>query len=123
MDLLEYIEKHAIVSGKSFTADKCVIVEMIPDNPKDLIKYVIKNNCYVSEILWWDRASIALGSKIGYGGPRDPRDPQNYYFAETDIGASFENVTTISEYIKYLDEIKKRYITHDLYPAFDIYKK
>lgn len=123
MDLLEYLKKHTIVSIGNLTTDKCVVVEMIPDNPKELIDCIIKNNCYISEILWWDRASVALGSKIGYGGPLDPRDPQNYYFAETDICASFEKTTTLSEYVKYLDDVKERFVMYDLYPAFDIYRK
>ena len=123
MDLLEYLKKHTIVSIGNLAADKCVAVEMIADNPKELIECVIKNNCYISEILWWDRASVALGSKIGYGGTPDPRDPKNYYFAETDLCASFGTDTTLFEYIKYLDEVKEKYVMYDLYPAFDIYRK
>ena len=123
MDLLEYLKKHTITSVGNLVNDKCVIVGVIPDNPEELIECVIKNNCYISEISWWDRAAIALGSKIGYGGPLDPRDPQNYYFAETDICASFDPKTTFYEYIKYINDVKKHYFTYDLYPAFDIYMK
>ena len=123
MNLIEYIKHHSIVSIGTLNTDKCVVIEMIPNNPKELIEYVIENNCYISEIRWWDRASIALGSKIGYGGPRDPRDPHNFYFAETDICASFEVTTTFSDYVKYLNDIKDQYFIYDLYPAFDIYKK
>ena len=123
MNILQYLKEHRIVSIGYSPKDKCIASELICDDARKLIECVAQNDCYISEILWWDRASIALGSKIGYGGPCDPRDPQNFYFAETDICASFAKSTTISEYIKYLDEIKERYIMYDLYPAFDIYKK
>ena len=123
MKLLKYFKDHAIVSIGNLSIDECVVVETIFDVPEELIEYVIKNNCYISEISWWDRASIMQKSSIGYGGTPDPRDPQNYYFAETDIRASFEKTTTFSEYIKYLNEVKEKYIMYDLYPAFDIYRK
>lgn len=123
MGIIEYIEKHAIIFIGNLVDDKCVVVETIPDNPKELIEYVINNNCYISEILWWDRVPIALGSKIGYGGPPDPRDPQNYYFAETDIMDFFEPTTSFSKYVEYIDTIKEQNNMYDLYPSFDIYRK
>ena len=93
------------------------------DNPIDLVDCIIKNNCYISEIRWWDRADITLGSKIGYGGTRDPRVPQKYYFAETDICDTFEKSTSFTEYVEYLNKIKMQYYMYDLHPAFDIYRR
>ncbi len=123
MSLLKFLKDHTIVSVGKLTVDKCIVVEMIPDDPQKLIEFVLKNDCYILEIRWWDRASILQKSIIGYGGTPDPRDPQNYYFAETDICAYFEKTTTLSEYIKYLNDVKEQFITYDLYPAFDIYRK
>ena len=123
MSLLQYLKKHIIVSIGSLETDKCVIVEVIVDNPEELLEQVIKNDCYISEIRWWDRTPIFTQSKIGYGGTPDPRDPQNYYFAETDLCNSFGKTTSIPEYVKYLEDIKKQNFMYDLYPAFDIYKK
>ena len=123
MNIFQYLNEHTIVSIGNLPNDKCIAAELICDDTQALVKCVVENDCYISEISWWDRASIALGSKIGYGGTPDPRDPKKYYFAETDICASFEKTTTSAEYVKYLNEVKERYIMYDLYPAFDIYRK
>ena len=122
MDLLCFLKEHTIISvGKPIT-DECVAVEVILDNPEQLVKTVIKNNCYISEIRWWDRVHISKMSSIGYGGTRDPRFPQNYYFAETDIFQTFEPKTTFLEYMDYLTLIWTQYAMYDLHPSFDIYR-
>ena len=123
MELLNYLKAHSIVSVGNLALNKCVIAEMIPDNCKDVVEYIIKSNCYISEIRWWDRALISQKSKIGYGGTLDPRDPLNFYFAETDICDSFDKKTTASEYLGYIDKIRTKNSEYDLYPAFDVYQK
>ena len=121
--MLQHIKEHAIVCIGKIEDGNNKMVEVIPQNPKNFLEEVIRTGCYISEIRWWDRTLISTGSKIGYGGPRDPRDPQNYYFAETDICASFVSTTTFSEYAEYLDRIKEQYSAFDIYPAFDVYYK
>ena len=123
MNIVQYLKDNTIVSIGNLNDEKCVIVEAIPKRPIELVKFIIEKSCYISEIRWWDRVPISIGSKIGYGGVPDPRDPQKYYFAETDIFASFKKTTSISEYIKYLEAVKTQYHNYDLYPAFDIYLK
>ena len=123
MKLLQYLKDHKIISIGTLVDDKCVIAEVIVDDPWELVKQVIESNCYISEMRWWDRASFSKKSQIGYGGTRDPRDPQSFYFAETDICSSFKETTTADEYIDYLNTIKSRYSQYDLYAAFDIYRK
>lgn len=120
MKLFEYLKKHTIVSIGNPVCDRCLIVEMIPDNMKQVVKTILENGCYISEIHWWDRALISSGSSIGYGGPADPRDPEKYFFAETDIFASFEITTSIFDYYEYLDKVKTEYSDYDIYPAFDV---
>ena len=123
MSILQDLKKHIIVSIGCLKIDNCVMAEVIIDNPKEIVEQVIKSGCYISEIRWWDRVPISTQSGIGYGGTPDPRDPQNYYFAETDIFNSFPKDTTVSEYIKYLEDTKKQNFMYDLYPAFDIYQR
>ena len=123
MNLLDYIRKHTIISIGKLENNDCIIVEMISDNPKQLIEVILNNNCYISEIRWWDRASLSTKSRIGYGGTCDPRDPKKYYFAETDICNSFGPTTTLFEYINYLDNVRALYSEYDIYPAFDVYRK
>ena len=123
MNLLNYLREHTIVSIGKSVDDECVIVEMISDNPKQVIKKILDNDCYISEIRWWDRALLSKKSKIGYGGTCDPREPKKYYFAETDICNSFGPQTTLFEYINYLDNVKASYSEYDIYPAFDVYRK
>lgn len=97
-----------------------ICTEVIVTNPIEFVEVVLHNECYISEIRWWDRAKISFGSTIGYGGPRDPNFPNEYYFAETDICKSFSVNTTAIEYKKYLIETKSNFQKYDLFPAFDV---
>lgn len=123
MDLLVCLNEHVITTVGRSDEDKCVIIEAIVDNPEELVEQVIKNDCYISQIIWWDRALCSKGSSIGMGGPLDPRDPDNYYFAELYICDTFGPETTADEYVEYLNRIKKKYPMCDLYPDFNIYRK
>lgn len=124
MDLLQYIKKHAIIYTKigDLINDNCVATEVIFDTPEAIVKYLLDNNCFISVIRWWDRTPLNLSSPIGGGGKKDPRNSQ-YYFAETYIEAYFNKSTTYSEYIEYINSIKDKYSSYDIYPAFDIYVK
>ena len=119
MRLDEFLSRNTIVQIGQ-TLPGYVICEAIVDNPKDLISIVKKNGCYISEIRWWEHAKIAVGSIIGYGGPRDPREPSSYFFAETDIYKVFDVFTCDKDYYKYIEQVKKQYYNFDLFPAFDI---
>ena len=44
VDLLSFLKEHTIVSIGNLKQDKCVIVEVIVDNPREFIANVIKNN-------------------------------------------------------------------------------
>lgn len=120
MSLFEFLKEHTIVTIGNLSMEKCIATETISDDPQKLVEYVIQAGCYISEIRWWHRVEISTQSEIGYGGTLDPRDPNNYYFAETDIVDSFDEKTTIFEYTNYLSRIKTQYKKYDLYPAFDI---
>ena len=123
MDFLKLLKGNAITVIGKLVDNRCVIAEVIPENPISLVKHVFENGCYISEIRWWDRTPIFTKSKIGYGGTPDPRDPQKYYFAETDIYSTFGKGTTAEELFGYLEKIKEQYSEYDLYPAFDVYLK
>ena len=115
----DYLKEHTIVKIGSPVLNY-VSCETIVDNPAELISIVLQNNCYISEIRWWDRVKITSGSIIGYGGPRDPRSPYSYFFAETDICKTFNIYAQEKEYSEYLSCIKNLYSKFDLFPAFDI---
>ena len=123
MNLVCFLKEHKIVSVGCSTDVDCLAVEFIADDPQALISCVAENGCYISEIMWWHRALISKGSEIGYGGPKDPRDPENYYFAETDICSTFSKDTSTEEYESYLSAVKLKYSSYDIYPAFDIYRR
>lgn len=119
MKIDDYIIKHTITKiGVSLP--NYIICEVIVDDPFELIPVVKNNNCYISQIGWWEHSEITTGSTIGYGGPRDPRSPEMYYFAETDICRNFNSNTKEEEYYEYLDQIIDSYPHHNLVPAFDI---
>ena len=123
MDILSFLKNHTIVSiGKPIT-DICVAAEVISDDPFGLIQVALEHNCYISEIRFWDRVKMSETSSLGYGGPRDPREAGDTYFAETDICRCFSPKTTYEEYRKYLHDVQKAYPNHELYPAFDIERK
>ena len=101
--------------------DGGVITEILVDKPLDLVKVVLQNGCYVSCIRWWHRVTLNEGSPIGMGGPRDPRDPNNYFFSEVvHIEKAFEQSATEKDYCDYITEISQMYPIYDLYPGFDI---
>ena len=119
MNLKEYLDEHTIVLiGRSYLCG-----EVIVDKPTELISVIEKCGYYISEIRWWDRAKIAVGSDIGYGGPRDPNDPDNYFFAETDIDRTFDTNTQSCVYRDYLSQIKNERPCYDIHPAFAIKRK
>ena len=122
MSIYDYLLNHTIIRiGNCLSEYVCC--ETIVDNPIELIAVVKENDCYISEIRWWDRVKISLGSKIGYGGAKDPRFPDEYFFAETDICRVFDFESCDGEYYEYLEQIKQKYANYDLFPAFDIKKK
>ena len=123
MDFLQYLEKEIIVSIGHLSDDNCIAVEVIPKNALELIQNILNNACYVSEIRWWERVCIFQKPTFGYGGTPDPRDPENFYFSETDICAVFDKKTCFSDYISYLEMINNQFLGYDLYPALDIYQK
>ena len=121
MNLIDYIHKHTIVQVGVAVGDY-LCAEVIVDNPIELIEVVEcqRENYYISEILWWDNTKIEEGSTIGYGGPKDTRNSDEYFFAETDIVKAFTPLSTFEEILNYIKRVKKDYHTHELYPAFDI---
>ena len=119
MKIEDYLDNHTIVKiGKTIPGYICC--EIIVDNPMELISIVRENNCYISEIRWWDRVEIATGSSIGYGGFRDPQSPNSHFFAETDICKAFSDILQDDEYDAYFTVIKNSYSDHHLFPSFDI---
>lgn len=127
MDILQYIKMHMITYiGTGIMepmVDEYLATEVILDDPQKFVNEITKSNYYVSLIRWWHRIPVNTSSSIGYGGPLDPRDPDNFYFAETHIEESFEKSTSYSQYIHYLSKIRDQYKNYDIYPAFDICSK
>lgn len=122
MEINDYLLKHTIVKiGNGIPGYVCC--ETIVDDPIELISVVMENECYISEIRWWDLVPISEGSTIGYGGARDPRAPDTMFFAETDICTEFYGTSEYEDYCSYLEQIKCNYSNHNLFPAFCIKKK
>lgn len=114
MNFEKYLIAHTIVViGKG-----CLDGEVIVDDPPGVIHTAEESKYYIAEIRWWDRAKIATGSTIGYGGPRDPKDPNTYFFAETDIDKVFSANTEACTYYDYLRQIINENCCYDLRPAF-----
>jgi len=119
MTLKDYLQIHTIVQI-GVPSSEYAYSEVIVDNYKDLISVVIDTEFYISKISWWHRTEIITGSSIGYGGPRDPRNPEVYYFAETDICQEFKEKSSLKDIYNYFDKINREYSNFELYPSFDI---
>lgn len=135
MTLIKFLQNHLILCNllphdkasfklqNALTAGKSVY-EIIVDKPMEFIDAVLQNGYYISYVLWWDRVKMDEGSAIGMGGPRDPRDPDMYYFAEVVyLDKYFDKSTTKEDYCDYIKNIFSAYPSYDLYPGFDIDKK
>ncbi len=120
MELITYIKSHRILKVGKPISPEYICVETIVDCPKDFINMVYSHDCYISEIRWWHRTLISRGSEIGYGGPCDPRDPTNYYFAETDFSKSFVETCSAQDCYSYIEFMTETYSKYDLYPAFHV---
>ena len=119
MTIEDYLNRNAIVKIGT-TLPGYVCCEVIVDNPVELVFVLQTSDCYISEIRWWDCLEIGNSSTIGYGGPRDPRNPDSFYFAETDICQFFSADSRPENYYEYLNHIKEVYPKHNLFPSFDI---
>ena len=117
MKIKKYLSQHLIVG--SFLPD-FVCIDAIVDDPEAFIRLVTANNCYVTEIIMWDRVKIGAGSKIGYGGPPDPRAASEYYFSETILTRTFRDTETDSAYIHFISESMAQYPDSDLFPSFTV---
>ncbi len=131
MTLNDFLKEHLIVQIGVHDADYCAalqaveeISEIIVDAPMELVDIVLENGCYIPYILWWERADAETGSELGMGGPKDPRDPNGYFFSEiTHMDKHFQVATTKKEYRAYLETVFSQYPDKELYPGFDIKKK
>lgn len=121
MNFSIFLSNHVIVQAGVQLPDY-ICTELIVDNPNELISLVQKSEYYISHICWWDYVKIGYSSSLGYGGRRNPREP-DYYFAETDICRDFEMTATANEYYDYLVKVKNKFSCFNIFPAFDIKKK
>lgn len=135
MTLIKFLQNHLIRCNllphdkallklqNALTAGKGVD-EIIVDKPMEFIDAVLQNGYYISCVMWWDRVKMDKSSAIGMGGPRDPRDPDMYYFSEVVyLDKYFDKSTTKEDYCDYIKSIFSAYSSYDLYPGFDIEKK
>lgn len=134
MTLIRFLQNHLILcnllphNNASFELQNTLMLgkgvdEIIVDKPMEFIDTVLQNGYYISCVMWWDRVKLDEGSAIGMGGPRDPRDPNMYYFSEVIyLDKYFDKSTTKEDYCDYLQNIFSAYPSYDLYPGFDIEK-
>ena len=113
----DYFEKHRILAS---SAEGFVTVDAIVDDPAEFIEVVQLSDYYISEIIIWDRVPIGEGSAIGYGGPPDPRAPEEYYFSESFLIREFHEQAEASEHHGFIQRCIDQYPDRDLYPGFTI---
>lgn len=119
--LCDFIDKHMILKiGGQYSSDSSA--ELILDEPYKFVEIVLQSGYYISAINWYEYAKIHLGSKLGFGGPRDPRFPEEYFFSETSIGKTFNEATGIDEYFAYMKKMQSHDFSISLVPSFLIRK-
>ena len=117
MNMREYLCRHMIVG--TFTAGY-ICVDAIVDDLEGFVGVVNSNDYYISEIIMWDRVAIGMDSKIGYGGPADPRAATEYYFSETFLSKTFQSTDCPDAYLHFISECMAKYPDHDLFPSFTV---
>lgn len=117
--LLEYVKNHVVlvVDGQPFNGQT---FELIVDSPLEFVALLLENGYFISAINWWERARIAAGSKCGFGGPRDPKLPDEFFFSDTSIGREFCVRTTLDIYYDYLKETTEAFNNVELVPSFEV---
>lgn len=120
MKWTKFLQEHAIMEvGNRLPEHICT--ELIVDDPALLIALVVQHGYYISEIQWYERGKICTGTKLGMGGPSDPRAPEEYFFSEVvHISKGFPMTAEATDYLSYIDEIRSRYPDCDLHPSFDV---
>lgn len=119
--ILDFIEQHIILDiGKALPGE--LFAEVILDSPYTFIDVVLNNGYYISKINWWERAKISTGSTTGFGGPRDPRAPEEYFFSEIGVSREFDVIATIDEYYRYINTVQDNYKKIPLFPSFELKK-
>ena len=120
--ILEFIKQHKILDIGCASPGE-LFAEMILDLPFDFVDAALNDNYYISRINWWERARIQSGSLLGFGGPRDPRAPQKFFFSETSLCKEFDLTTTTDEYYDYINSIQTQYKNICLVPSFELRHK
>lgn len=122
MGILDYVKKHKVLQiGIDLPSHICS--EVIVDEPEKFIRVIVQNGGYISAISWWERVAVGMKPQIGYGGPRDPKAPDEFFFAETDLESCFSVLTSEKEYLNYLALTLQTYPDITLFPAFEVQKK
>ncbi len=122
MTIADYLTEH-LIHNNIITLPEYLYSEVIVDEPKEFARIILENGCYICSILWWEYARIGGSPQLGYGGFRDPRNPNEHFFSETDICDVFLESSTLRDYWGYMDGIWRKYSHIPLFPAFDISRK
>ncbi len=134
MKLDDFFQKHLIRTGlfphkESYSSleeelkSGVSLVDCFVDDPFPFVELAVKEGYHIDTIIWWDRVHMDIGSNIGAGGYRDPRDSENYYFAEiTFLDKHFCEPTSAEAYMEYMKTVFSAYPENDLYPSFRLEK-
>ena len=118
-----FIESHKILEV-GIAPDGYLCADLIVNDVAGLINQIAESDFYVSQINWWESALIATGSKLGMGGPPDPRDPEKKFFSEVvHIGKRFDAESSVQDYFSYIESVKSGYPNVMLHPSFDIARR
>ena len=120
--LFEFIKKHKILEIGLCSLGECY-AELILTEPYKFVDVILQSDHYISTVTWYERASIQIGSRMGFGGPVDPEFPEEYFFSETSICKVFEESACKDEYCSYMDDVYSSYKNVSLVPSFEIRRK
>lgn len=115
--LEEYLNKHKIIGT---TQAGCFCVDTIVSCPVEFVRTITASNCYIAEIIMWVRTNRQVGSQLGYGGPPDPRAPDDYFFSETLYAKQFSITATEDDYVRFISEARAKQPNAELYPGFTV---
>ena len=120
MDIIEFLTKHYIVCLGESAETRLINGEIIVDCIDDFIDTVYDEKYYITYVCFWERTLLKSQPQIGHGGPLDPRDKDNYYFAETDFCSVFNHLVEKETIKEFINGIKVQFPNIDLYTSFMI---
>lgn len=113
-----YLSKHEILK-----IGKMDFTDIIVDDPIEFVEIVSKTEYYISHVSWWEKIEIKnAGNSMGGGGIKDKTDSNLFWSEVYYLDKKFHQIDEDNAIISYINNVRRLYLKHNLYPSFDLKK-